>query len=107
MSISYIEVPNLSNNLNAMLEIIEHIGNNCLYAEINSEVSQCENPNCLFMGYDFKKIVNGGEIKWQCPKCGETDRVRTSWRICGYLTTLNNVKEGRAADVYDRVKHLN
>lgn len=106
-SISYIETPNLSNNLDAMLEIIEHIGSNCLYAEVNSEVSQCENPDCLFMGYDFKKIMNGGEIKWQCPKCGETDRVRTSWRICGYLTTLNNVKEGRAADVYNRVKHLN
>ena len=107
MSISYIEVPNLSNNIEAMLEITEHIGNNCLYAEINSEVSQCENPDCLFSGYDFKKIINGGEIRWQCPKCGEIERVRTSWRVCGYLTSLNYVKEGRAQDVYDRVKHLN
>ena len=106
-SISYIEVPNLSNNIGAMLELIEHIGNNCLYAEINSEVSQCENPDCLFSGYDFKKIVKNGEIRWQCPKCGEIERVRTNYRVCGYLSTLNHLTEGRAMDVFDRVKHLN
>ena len=106
-SISYVEVPNLSNNVEAMLELIEHIGENCLYAEINSEVSQCENPDCMFSGYDFKKIVNKGEIRWQCPKCGETERVRTNFRVCGYMSTLNHLTEGRAQDVNERVKHLN
>ena len=106
-SISYVEVPNLSNNIDAMLELIEHIGENCLYAEINSEVSQCENPDCMFSGYDFKKIINKGEIRWQCPKCGETERVRTNFRVCGYMSTLNHLTEGRAQDVNERVKHLN
>lgn len=106
-SISYVEVPNLSNNIDAMLELINFIGENCLYSEINSEVSHCENPDCLFEGYDFKKVMNSEGIRWQCPMCGEIDRVRTSYRVCGYLSTLTNVTRGRAEDIYDRVKHLN
>jgi ribonucleoside-triphosphate reductase len=106
-SISYVEVPNLSNNLDAVLEVIEHIGNTCLYAELNSEVSQCENPDCMFSGYDFKKIQDGGTLKWQCPKCGETERVRTSYRVCGYISNLNQLTVGRASDIHDRKKHLN
>lgn len=106
-SISYVEVPNLSNNIDAMLELIEFIGENCIYAEVNSEVSQCENPDCLFQGYDFKKILVDGGIRWQCPQCGETERVRTSFRVCGYLSTLTSLTDGRAEDVFNRVKHLN
>lgn len=82
-SISYGEVPNLSNNLDVMLEIMRFIKDNCNYAEINSEISQC--TNCGFEGYDFKKILDDkGLVKWKCPKCGCTDpdKVRTSYRIC-------------------------
>jgi ribonucleoside-triphosphate reductase len=106
-SISYVELCNLSNNIDVVLEIIEHIGNTCLYAEMNSEVSQCENPDCGFSGYDFKKIVDGSTIHWQCPKCGEIERVRSNFRVCGYLSSLNHLTRGRAHDVLDRVKHVN
>lgn len=106
-SISYVEVPNLSNNLDAILSIIDFIGDNCLYAEINSEISVCN--SCGFNGYDFKKIlVNDGTIRWQCPKCGETnpEMVKTSYRICGYISNYTP-NQGRSEDILNRVKHLN
>lgn len=106
-SISYVEVPNLSNNLDAMLEIIEYIGNNCLYAEINSEISVCN--NCGFQGYDFKKITaDDGTVRWKCPKCGESDpnKIKTSYRICGYISNYTP-NQGRSEDIINRVKHLN
>lgn len=86
-SISYVEVPNLSNNVDAMLDIIEHIGNTSLYGEINSEISTC--GACGFQGYDFEKVyAEDGTIRWKCPMCGETDPevVSTSYRICGYIS---------------------
>lgn len=106
-SISYVEVPNMSNNIDAMLEIIEHIGNNCLYAEVNSEISTC--GVCGFEGYDFKKVyADDGTIRWKCPSCGETDpsKVRTSYRICGYISNYTP-NQGRSEDIMNRVKHLN
>ncbi len=106
-SISYVEVPNMSNNLDAMLDIIEHIGNECLYAEINSEISSCK--TCGFEGYDFKKITaEDGTVRWKCPHCGETDqnKVRTSYRICGYISNYTPNK-ARSEDIIQRVKHLN
>jgi ribonucleoside-triphosphate reductase len=106
-SISYVELPNLSGNIDTVLEIIEHIGNTSLYAELNSEVSQCENPECGFSGYDFKKIITKDGISWQCPKCGETERVRTSYRVCGYLSNLTKLTRGRSYDVFERTKHVN
>ena len=106
-SISYVEVPNLSNNIDAMLEIIECIGENCLYGEINSEISKCR--TCGFEGYDFKKELNDqGYIRWRCPKCGENDpeKISVSFRICGYISNyIPNA--GRSSDIYNRVKHLN
>ena len=106
-SISYVEVPCMSNNLDAMLEIIEHIGNECLYAEINSEVSSC--GSCGFEGYDFKKVTaEDGTVRWKCPRCGETspEKVRTSYRICGYISNYTPNK-ARSSDIINRVKHLN
>lgn len=106
-SISYVEVPNMSNNIDAMLELIEHIGNECLYAEINSEISICS--ECGFEGYDFQKVfAPDGTIRWKCPCCGETDpeKVHTSYRICGYISNYTP-NQGRSEDVASRVKHLN
>ena len=106
-SISYVEIPNMSNNLDAMLELIEHIGNECLYAEINSEISTC--GNCGFEGYDFTKVTNkDGLVMWKCPCCGETDpkKVHTSYRICGYISNYTP-NEARSEDIINRVKHLN
>lgn len=70
-----------------MLELIEHIGNTSLYAEINSEISTC--GKCGFAGYDFTKITaKDGTVRWKCPCCGETDPtiVHTSYRVCGYIS---------------------
>ncbi len=106
-SISYVEVPNMSNNIEAMLELIEHIGNECLYAEINSEISTC--ATCGFDGYDFPKVyAKDGTIRWKCPCCGETDpeKVHTSYRICGYISNYTP-NQGRSEDIMNRVKHLN
>lgn len=106
-SISYVEVPNMSNNIEAMLEIIEHIGNECLYAEVNSEISSC--GKCGFEGYDFPKTyANDGTVRWKCPCCGETDPdiVHTSYRICGYISNYTP-NEGRSEDIIMRCKHLN
>lgn len=106
-SISYVEIPNMSNNLDVMLRLMEHISNECLYAEINSEISSCR--ACGFEGYDFKKlIVEDGTIRWQCPHCGETnpEKVKTSYRVCGYISNYVPAA-GRSEDVALRVKHLN
>lgn len=106
-SISYVEVPNLSNNLDAMLAIINHIGNTCLYAEVNSEISSCK--TCGFSGYDFKKLLaDDGTIRWQCPKCGETnpEKISVSYRITGYISNYTP-NQGRSEDILNRVKHLN
>lgn len=106
-SISYVEVPNLSNNVEAMLELIEYIGENCLYAEINSEISNCS--TCGFNGYDFTKVAaEDGTVRWKCPQCGESDpkKVKTSYRICGYISNYVP-NEGRSQDIMSRVKHLN
>lgn len=106
-SISYVECPNMSNNIDVMLELINFIGDNCLYSEINSEISHCY--SCGFDGYDFKKVIaDDGTIRWECPKCGETnpEKVRTSYRICGYISNyIPNA--GRSNDIINRVKHLN
>lgn len=106
-SISYVEVPNMSNNIDAMLELIEHIGNECLYAEINSEISSC--GTCGFEGYDFTKITaEDGTVRWECPCCGEQDpvKVHTSYRICGYISNYTP-NQGRSEDIMSRCKHLN
>lgn len=106
-SISYVEVPNLSENIEAMLQLIEHIGNTCLYAEINSEISTCH--NCGFEGHDFQKVfAEDGTLRWKCPCCGETDpeKVHTSFRVCGYLSSFTP-GQGRSQDIYNRQKHLN
>lgn len=106
-SISYVEVPNLSNNIDAVLEIIECIGENCLYGEINSEISQCK--TCGFKGYDFKKKLDEkGLVKWECPRCGEDspEKILVSYRICGYISNYTP-NAGRSSDIYNRVKHLN
>ena len=106
-SISYVELPNMSNNIEAVLELIEHIGDTCLYAELNSEISTC--GKCGFNGYDFPKVfAEDGTIRWKCPRCGETDPeiVHTSYRICGYISNYTP-NQGRSQDIKNRVKHLN
>lgn len=106
-SISYCEIPNLANNIDAVLNIMKFIKDSCNYAELNSEISEC--ASCGFSGYDFKKIyADDGTLRWQCPNCGESDpkKVKTSYRICGYISNYTP-NAGRSQDIMNRVKHLN
>jgi len=98
--ISYIETPNISNNIDALLEVIKHIYNTNMYAEINTTTSYCQ----VCGSTDIKMQ---SDLKYHCPCCGndDFDKMNISVRICGYIST-NPFNEGRAADIYSRVYHL-
>ena len=104
-AISYVEVPNMVNNLDAVLEVIKHIYNTIMYAEINTKFDYCH--VCNFEGEI--KIVNNshGKLTWQCPNCGNTDRehMTVTRRTCGYIGS-NFWNQGRTQEINDRVLHL-
>lgn len=99
-AISYIETPNMSNNIPALLEVIKHIYETIMYAEINTMTSYCHNCGCIDI-----KMEN--DLKFHCPKCGNDDfnKMNIALRICGYIST-NPFNEGRAADIHDRKYNL-
>ena len=105
-SISYIECPNMENNIPAVLEVIKFIYNNNMYAELNTKSDYCQ--KC---GWDkeIKLIDEDGKLVWECPNCGNRD-VRTmdiTRRTCGYKgTARNGWNQGRLGDIHDRVPHL-
>ena len=105
-SISYIECPNMENNIPAILEVIKFIYNNNLYAELNTKSDYCQ--NC---GWDkeINLIDEDGKLIWECPNCGNRD-VRTmdiTRRTCGYKgTARNGWNQGRLGDIHDRIEHL-
>lgn len=106
-AISYIEVPSMSHNIPALLNVIEFIYHNIMYAEINTKSCYCE--KC---GYDgdipLVEDVNG-KLKWQCPNCGNDDNTMMdiAFRVCGYIgTAKNGGNQGRYGDIHDRVYHL-
>lgn len=104
-AISYVEVPNMVNNLDAVLEVIKHIYNTIMYAEINTKFDYCH--VCNFEGEI--KIVNNshGKLTWQCPNCGNTDHehMTVTRRTCGYIGS-NFWNQGRTQEINDRVLHL-
>ena len=104
-AISYVEVPNMVNNLDAVLEVIKHIYNTIMYAEINTKFDYCH--VCNFEGEI--KIVNNshGKLTWQCPSCGNTDQehMTVTRRTCGYIGS-NFWNQGRTQEINDRVLHL-
>lgn len=104
-AISYVEVPNMVNNLDAVLEVIKHIYNTIMYAEINTKFDYCH--VCNFEGEI--KIVNNshGKLMWQCPNCGNTDQehMTVTRRTCGYIGS-NFWNQGRTQEINDRVLHL-
>lgn len=104
-AISYVEVPNLQNNIPAVLSVMKYIYENIMYAELNTKSDYCE--KC---GYDGEiKIVSddSGKLIWECPNCGNRDKnlLYVARRTCGYIGT-QWWSEGRTAEIRDRKLHL-
>jgi len=104
-AISYVEVPNMTNNIEAVLAVIGFIYDNIMYAELNTKSDYCQ-----VCGYDGEiKIVkdDSGKLVWECPKCGNRDqsKMNVARRTCGYIGT-NYWNQGRTQEIKDRVLHL-
>ena len=104
-AISYVEVPNMQQNIPAVLQVMQYIYDNIMYAELNTKSDYCQ---CC--GYDGEiKIVENadGKLIWQCPNCGNTDqdKVNVARRTCGYIGT-QYWNQGRTQEIKDRVLHL-
>lgn len=104
-AISYVEVPNMTNNIEAVLAVIGFIYDNIMYAELNTKSDYCQ-----VCGYDGEiKIVedDSGKLVWECPNCGNRDqnKMNVARRTCGYIGT-NYWNQGRTQEIKDRVLHL-
>ena len=104
-AISYVEVPNMQQNIPAVLQVMQYIYDNIMYAEFNTKSDYCQ---CC--GYDGEiKIVENadGKLIWQCPNCGNTDqdKMNVARRTCGYIGT-QYWNQGRTQEIKDRVLHL-
>ena len=104
-AISYVEVPNMQNNIEAVLKVIQFIYENIMYAELNTKSDYCQ-----VCGYDGEiQIVNDehGKLIWKCPNCGNTDqnRLNVARRTCGYIGT-QFWNQGRTQEIKERVLHL-
>lgn len=105
-AISYTEVPNMQNNISAVLSVIKYIYDNIMYAELNTKSDYCQ--VCGFDGeIQIVKDENTGKLIWKCPKCGNTnqDKMNVARRTCGYIGT-NFWNEGRTQEIKERVLHL-
>ena len=103
-AISYVEVPNMQNNIPAVLAVMRFIYDNIMYAELNTKSDYCQ-----VCGYDgeIKVVEADGKLLWECPKCGNRDekRMNVCRRVCGYLGT-NFFNQGRTQEIAERVLHL-
>ena len=103
-AVSYVEVPNMQNNLDAVIAVIQFIYDNIMYAELNTKSDYCQ--KC---GYDGEiQIVNdNGKLVWECPNCGNRDQdtMNVARRTCGYIGT-QYWNQGRTEEIKDRVLHL-
>ena len=104
-AISYVEVPNMQQNITAVLEVMKYIYDNIMYAELNTKSDFCECCN-----YDGEiKIVkdNSGKLVWECPNCGNRDQEKlfVARRTCGYIGT-QFWNQGRTQEIQERVLHL-
>ena len=100
-AISYVETPNLSNNIEAVLEIINFIYNNIMYAELNTKLDYCQ--ECGFTG----EMLIDDKLEWYCPNCGNRDhnKLNIARRTCGYIGT-NFWNKGRTQEIKERVMHV-
>lgn len=104
-AISYVEVPNMQNNLEAVLQVIRFIYDNIMYAELNTKSDYCH--ECGFDGEIAIVKDDGGKLIWRCPKCGNTEQTRmnVARRTCGYIGS-QFWNQGRTQEIRDRVLHL-
>ena len=103
-AISYVEVPNMQQNLEAVLQVMKFIYDNIMYAELNTKSDYCQ--VCGWDG-EIDIVEEGGKLIWRCPKCGNTDqdKMNVARRTCGYIGT-QFWNQGRTAEIKDRVLHL-
>ena len=104
-AVSYVEVPNMQNNIPAVLSVMKFIYNNIMYAELNTKSDYCE---CC--GYDGEMVIKeeeSGKLIWECPNCGNKDQNKmfVARRTCGYIGT-QFWNQGRTQEIRDRVLHL-
>ena len=103
-AISYVEVPNMQNNIPAVLAVIQYIYNNIMYAELNTKSDYCH--ECGFIG-EIQIVEDDGKLVWECPQCGNRnqDKMNVARRTCGYIGT-QFWNQGRTQEIKDRVLHL-
>lgn len=103
-SIIYTEVPNMQDNIEAVIQLMQYMYEHSMYSEINTKSDYC---SCC--GFDGEMVIKGeeGSLYWECPNCGNTDqsKMNVCRRVCGYLGT-NFFNQGRTAEIKDRVLHL-
>ena len=103
-AISYVEVPNMQDNLEAVMSVLQFIYDNIMYAELNTKSDYCQ-----WCGYDgeIKIVEDDGKLVWECPKCGNRDqnKLNVARRTCGYIGT-QFWNQGRTQEIKDRVLHL-
>ena len=103
-AISYVEVPNMQDNLEAVMSLLGFIYDNIMYAELNTKSDYCQ--ECGFDG-EIKIVKDVDKLVWKCPKCGNTDqnKLNVARRTCGYIGT-QFWNQGRTQEIADRVLHL-
>ncbi|MFR3041673.1 anaerobic ribonucleoside-triphosphate reductase, partial [Ruminococcus callidus] len=103
-AISYVEVPNMQNNIPAVIAVMQHIYENIMYAELNTKSDYCQ-----VCGYDgeIQIVEDDGKLVWECPNCGnrDQDKLNVARRTCGYIGT-QFWNQGRTQEIRDRVMHL-
>ena len=103
-AISYVEVPNMQDNLKAVIRVMQYIYDNIMYAELNTKSDYCQ-----ACGYDgeIKIVEDDGKLVWECPSCGNRDqeKMNVARRTCGYIGT-QFWNQGRTEEIRDRVLHL-
>lgn len=107
-AISYIEAPNMDNNVDAILTLLKHMYNTIMYSEINLKLDHCE--NCGYSGnFDIQNVDN--KLQFVCPNCGMKEfdaspsKLRSCRRVCGYISS-HQMNQGRMAEMKERVEHI-
>ena len=103
-AISYVEVPNMQDNLEAVISVLQFIYDNIMYAELNTKSDYCQ---CCGYDGEIKIVEDDGKLVWECPKCGNRDqnKLNVARRPCGYIGT-QFWNQGRTQEIKDRVLHL-
>ena len=103
-AISYVEVPNMQDNLEAIMSLLEFIYDNIMYAELNTKSDYC---SCCGYDGEIRIVEDDGKLVWECPRCGNRDQrmLHVARRTCGYIGT-QFWNQGRTQEIRDRVLHL-